>query len=70
MASPDLATTAARIAGNDEARRSLQRRTLTVVVISQLLGGAGLAAGVTVGALLAQQILGGDTAGWTGPSAG
>ncbi|MGW8564604.1 MFS transporter [Isoptericola sp. NPDC055881] len=39
--------------------RVLQRRTLTVVVVSQVLGGAGLAAGVTVGALLAQQMLGG-----------
>ncbi|MBB2914291.1 MFS family permease [Streptosporangium becharense] len=43
----------------DEAtRRQVQKRTLTVVVISQVLGGAGLAAGVTVGALLAQQMLG------------
>jgi len=40
--------------------RTLQRRTLTVVVASQVLGGAGLAAGVTVGALLAQQMLGTD----------
>lgn len=40
--------------------RVLQRRTLTVVVASQVLGGAGLAAGVTVGALLAQEMLGTD----------
>ena len=40
--------------------RVLQRRTLTVVVASQVLGGAGLAAGVTVGALLAQEMLGGE----------
>lgn len=39
----------------------VQRRTLTVVVTSQVLGGAGLAAGVTVGALLAQQMLGSDS---------
>lgn len=39
----------------------VQRRTLTVVVASQVLGGAGLAAGVTVGALLAQQMLGSDS---------
>lgn len=39
----------------------IQRRTLTVVVASQVLGGAGLAAGVTVGALLAQQMLGSDS---------
>lgn len=38
----------------------VQRRTLRVVVASQVLGGAGLAAGVTVGALLAQQVLGSD----------
>lgn len=31
------------------------------MVVSQLLGGAGLAAGVTVGALLARQILGSDS---------
>lgn len=41
---------------SDPAR--VQRRTLAVVVLGQVLGGAGLAAGVTVGALLAQQMLG------------
>ncbi|GAB3391480.1 MFS transporter [Humibacter soli] len=41
-------------------RASVQRRTLLAVAITQMLGGAGLAAGVTVGALLAQQMLGGD----------
>lgn len=49
---------------SDEVAR-LQRRTLTVVVASQVLGGAGLAAGVTVGALLAQQMLGGAGAAGT-----
>ncbi|MCQ1946750.1 MFS transporter [Arthrobacter sp. zg-Y1116] len=45
----------------DEARRAaVQRRTLTAVVLSQILGGAGLAAGVTVGALLAQDMLGSE----------
>ncbi|HWU22591.1 MAG TPA: MFS transporter [Nocardioides sp.] len=39
---------------------AIQRRTLVVVVIGQVLGGAGLAAGVTVGALLAQDMLGTD----------
>ncbi|MFB9393481.1 MFS transporter [Streptomyces coeruleoprunus] len=34
-----------------------QRRTLTVLVVSQVLSGAGLAAGITVGALLAQDML-------------
>jgi MFS family permease len=41
-------------------RAALQRRILTVVVVSQVFGGAGLAAGVTVGALLAQEMLGGE----------
>ncbi len=36
----------------------IQRRTLQIVVLSQILGGAGLAAGVTVGALLAEQMFG------------
>lgn len=43
-----------------DARDALYRRSLTVVVCSQVFGGAGLAAGVTVGALLAQQMLGGE----------
>jgi MFS family permease len=42
-------------------REALYRRSLTVVVCSQVLGGAGLAAGVTVGALLAQQMVGGES---------
>jgi hypothetical protein len=41
-------------------RQTLHRRVLTFVVAGQVLGGAGLAAGVTVGALLAQQMLGSD----------
>ncbi|WP_230929118.1 MFS transporter [Dietzia aurantiaca] len=36
-----------------------QKRILTVLVLGQLLAGAGLAAGVTVGALLAEDLLGG-----------
>lgn len=36
-----------------EKKAWLYRRTLLVVVISQIFGGAGLAAGITVGALLA-----------------
>jgi MFS family permease len=52
------------VAGRTEAaeleRAAVQRRTLTVVVLGQVLGGAGLAAGVTVGALLAQQMLGSE----------
>lgn len=40
--------------------RGLYRRTLWMVVLAQIFGGAGLAAGVTVGALLAQDMLGTD----------
>ena len=36
-----------------------QRRVLLVLVLAQLLAGAGLAAGITVGALLAEDLLGG-----------
>ncbi|WP_241158343.1 MFS transporter [Cohnella candidum] len=39
-------------------QRALYKRTLFIVSLSQIFGGAGLAAGVTVGALLAQQMLG------------
>jgi MFS family permease len=35
-----------------------QRRTLTVLLLAQILSGLGLAAGITVGALLAEQMLG------------
>ena len=38
--------------------RLVQRRVMTVLVAAQVLSGAGLAAGVTVGALLAQDMLG------------
>ncbi|OPA77871.1 MFS transporter [Paenibacillus selenitireducens] len=44
-----------------EKRQKLQRRTLFIVVLAQILGGAGLAAGVTIGALLAQDMLGTDS---------
>ncbi len=36
----------------------VQRRTLRVLVLAQVLSGAGLAAGITVGALLARDMLG------------
>lgn len=45
---------------SQEQRKTLYRKVLVVVSISQILGGAGLAAGITVGALLAQQMLGTD----------
>ncbi|MBJ7928873.1 MULTISPECIES: MFS transporter [Bacillus cereus group] len=44
----------------EEAQQKLYKRTLIIVSISQMFGGAGLAAGITVGALLAQQMLGTD----------
>ncbi|MGR0328043.1 MFS transporter [Bacillus cereus] len=45
----------------EEEQQKLYKRTLIIVSISQMFGGAGLAAGITVGALLAQQMLGTDT---------
>lgn len=45
---------------NPEKQKKLYQRTLIIVVISQIFAGAGLAAGVTVGALLAEQMLGTD----------
>ena len=46
---------------SSEKQQQLYKRTLMVVVISQIFGGAGLAAGITVGALLAQDMLGTDS---------
>ena len=57
MTMPDSATPA-DISGGAAASHEAQRRVLTVLVSSQILSGAGLAAGVTVGALLAQDMLG------------
>ncbi|WP_145414750.1 MFS transporter [Paenibacillus xylanexedens] len=44
-----------------EKQKQLYKKTLWLVVISQIFGGAGLAAGLTVGALLAQDMLGSDS---------
>ena len=44
-----------------EEQKKLYKRSLFIVVISQIFGGAGLAAGVTVGALLAQDMLGNES---------
>lgn len=44
-----------------EKQQQLYRKSLMIVIIAQLFGGAGLAAGVTVGALLAQDMLGTDS---------
>src|SRR5690625_1190168 len=43
---------------NPEEQKKLYKRTLMIVIISQIFSGAGLAAGITVGALLAEQMLG------------
>lgn len=43
-----------------EKKNGLYKRTLFIVGLSQIFGGAGLAAGITVGAILAQQMLGTD----------
>lgn len=45
---------------SSEKLKNLYKRVLIVVSLSQIFGGAGLAAGITVGALLAQQMLGTD----------
>jgi MFS family permease len=50
-------TTTAAATVDDLARSQAQRRVLIVLVVAQVLSGAGLAAGVTVGALLAQDML-------------
>jgi len=47
-----------KYADSPDKQKQLYKRTLLIVVISQIFGGAGLAAGVTVGALLAQDMLG------------
>ncbi|WP_340537951.1 MFS transporter [Nocardioides sp. GXZ039] len=39
---------------------AIQRRTLAVVITAQVFGGAGLAAGVTVGGLIAEDMLGSE----------
>ncbi|MCQ4085457.1 MFS transporter [Saccharibacillus sp. JS10] len=44
-----------------ELQRNLYRKTMKIVIASQMFGGAGLAAGITVGALLAQEMFGTDS---------
>ncbi len=46
---------------SEEKQRQLYKRTIIVIIISQIFGGAGLAAGVSVGALLAQDMIGTDS---------
>ncbi|MGW8380060.1 MFS transporter [Streptomyces sp. ODS28] len=53
-----MTTAATAPTGRQPAQHPAQRRTLAVLVLCQGLSGAGLAAGITVGALLAEQMLG------------
>lgn len=43
---------------SEEDVQRIYKRTLFIVILSQTFGGAGLAAGITVGALLAQDLIG------------
>ncbi|MCV9887991.1 MFS transporter [Metabacillus halosaccharovorans] len=45
-----------------EKQQILYKKTLKIVILSQIFGGAGLAAGITVGALLAQDMIGTESA--------
>ncbi|WP_460072662.1 MFS transporter [Streptomyces sp. YKOK-I1] len=53
-----MTSTASDTPADTSPRSEAQRRVLVVLVSSQILSGAGLAAGITVGALLAQDMLG------------
>lgn len=58
-ANPAATTCAGPAVPHTEAdRERLQKRSLRILLASQVLSGAGLAAGVTVGALLAEDMLG------------
>lgn len=52
---------AREIVRDPSAVAALQRRTLAVIIASQVVAGMGLSAGISVGALLAQQMLGDDS---------
>lgn len=45
-----------------EKQNQLYKKTLRILILSQIFGGAGLGAGVTVGALLAQDMIGTENA--------
>ena len=46
---------------SEDERARLQRRTLSVLVVGQIIGAAALASAVTVGAFVVQDILGQET---------
>lgn len=54
----NLEETARSYGASPEKQQALYKRTLIIVILAQILGGAGLAAGITVGALIAQDMLG------------
>src|SRR5699024_234040 len=56
--SSDVNDVAQKYIDHPEKQQKLYKRTLTIIIISQVFGGAGLAAGITVGALLAEEMLG------------
>ena len=58
MRRPDIRTLHSALPTTPDAVEHLQRRTVRVLLASQVLAGAGLAAGITVGALLAEDMLG------------
>lgn len=59
--SPNLPASVTEYVNSPEKQRQLHARTMRIVIFSQIFGGAGLAAGITVGALLAQDMLGTDS---------
>lgn len=58
---PNLPASVTEYVNSPEKQRQLHARTMRIVIFSQIFGGAGLAAGITVGALLAQDMLGTDS---------
>lgn len=45
---------------DENTQQAVYKRTLWIVIASQIFGGAGLAAGITVGALIAKELIGSD----------
>ncbi len=68
MTMPHLGESVAAPVVSDDERARVQRRTLAVVMTGQVLGGAGLAAGISVGGLLAESMTGSN--GFAGLPAG
>ncbi|MNK87119.1 Major Facilitator Superfamily protein [compost metagenome] len=58
---PHLPPSITEYVKSPEKQRQLHAKTMRIIIFSQIFGGAGLAAGITVGALLAQDMLGTDS---------